>query len=78
MNITNNDQTIKEILMRQDETFKTLDQEHREFDRKLRELNNRNIKTDHDLIEERNLKKRKLQIKDSMQKYIFEYKKGMM
>jgi len=64
--------------MRQDETFKTLDQEHREFDRKLRELNNRNIKTDHDLIEARNLKKRKLQIKDSMQKYIFEYKKGMI
>jgi len=78
MNITHNEKTIKEILMRQDETFKTLDQEHREFDRKLRELNNRNIKTDHDLIEERNLKKRKLQIKDSMQKYIFEYKKGMM
>jgi uncharacterized protein YdcH (DUF465 family) len=77
MKIPLNDQTIKEILIQQNETFKALDQKHQEFDQRLREIYNRNIKTDGDLIEERNLKKRKLKIKDSMQKYIFEYKKGM-
>ncbi|NIM16260.1 MAG: DUF465 domain-containing protein [Candidatus Aminicenantes bacterium] len=73
-----NDQKIKEILIKQNENFKSLNQKHQEFDRRLKELNNINFKTDKELIEVRNLKKRKLKIKDSMQKYIFNYKKSMM
>jgi uncharacterized protein YdcH (DUF465 family) len=71
-----NDQRIKEILIQQNETFKNLNLKHQQFDKKLQELLSRNIKTDKEMIEERNLKKQKLKIKDSMQRFIFEYRKG--
>lgn len=76
MNIKMNldDQKIKEILIRKNESFKNLAIKHREFEHQLEELNNRSFKTDRELIEERNLKKQKLRLKDSMQKYIFEYR----
>ena len=70
-----NDQRIKEILIKQNEHFKSLALKHREFEQRLKELDNRRIKTDRDWLEVRNLKKHKLQIKDSMQRYIFEYRK---
>ncbi len=72
-----NEQKIKDILIKQNENFKSLNRKHQEFDRRLKELNNINFKTDKELIEVRNLKKRKLKIKDSMQKYIFDYKKSI-
>jgi len=75
MKINMNDQKIKEILIRKDESFKNLDIKHREFEHQLEKLNNRSFKTGRELIEVRNLKKQKLKLKDSMQKYIFEYRK---
>lgn len=71
-----NDQKIKEILVKQNEHFKHLNLEHQQFDQRLKELNNRKFKTERDWIELRNLKKHKLRIKDTMQKYIFEYRKN--
>ena len=71
-----NDQKIKEILVKQNEHFKHLNSEHQQFERRLNELNSREFKTETDWIEVRNLKKQKLRIKDSMQKYIFEYRKN--
>ncbi len=70
------DQRIKEILIQQDENFKNLILRHRQCDQQLIALTNQNFKTEREFMEERNLKKRKLMIKDSMQKYIFEYRKG--
>jgi uncharacterized protein YdcH (DUF465 family) len=70
-----NDQNIREILIEQNEQFKSLALKHREFELRLKELDGRKIKTDRDWLEVRNLKKHKLQIKDSMQRYIFEYRK---
>ncbi len=69
-----NDQHIKEILIEQDETFKDLSHKHQQFDQKLAELRARDFKTDIELIEERDLKKQKLRIKDSMENYIFEFR----
>lgn len=71
-----NDQKIKEILVKKNEYFKHLNLEHQQFEQRLKELNNRMFKTERDWIELRNLKKHKLRIKDSMQKYIFEYRKN--
>jgi uncharacterized protein len=68
------DQRIKEILMQQSESFKDLTAKHKQFDQKLEILRSQNIKTDQEMIEERNLKKQKLKIKDSMQRHIFEYR----
>ena len=76
MVLSMNDQKIKEILVKQNEHFKHLNLEHQQFDQRLRELNNRSFKTERDWIELRNLKKHKLRIKDTMQEYIFEYRKN--
>jgi uncharacterized protein YdcH (DUF465 family) len=76
MALSMNDQKIKEILVKQNEHFKHLNLEHQQFDQRLKELNSRKFKTERDWIELRNLKKHKLRIKDSMQKYIFEYRKN--
>ena len=71
------DKRITEILMQEDETFKHLSMQHQQFDQKLERLTNQNFMTEEEKIEERNLKKQKLKIKDSMQRYIFEYRKGV-
>lgn len=76
MALSMNDQKIKEILVKQNEHFKHLNLEHQQFDQRLKELNNRTFKTERDWIELRNLKKHKLRLKDSMQKFIFEYRKN--
>ena len=76
MALAMNDQKIKEILVKQNEHFKHLNLEHQQFDQRLKELSNRKFKTDIEWIELRNLKKHKLRIKDSMQKYIFEFRKN--
>jgi uncharacterized protein YdcH (DUF465 family) len=70
------DQRIKEILIQQNESFKNLDIRHRQCEQQLKELTSQSFKTDREFLEERNLKKQKLKIKDSMQRYIFEYRKG--
>lgn len=71
------DRQIKEILIRDNVDFKELSLKHQECERKLQEITARtkNIKTDKEWMEEHNLKKQKLRLKDSMQKYILEYKK---
>jgi uncharacterized protein len=74
--MNNNEQSIKEILIREDDNFKTLSIKHQEYDQRLKELGNLDFKTDEELIEERNLKKEKLKMKDSMQQVIFEYKRN--
>jgi len=61
--------------MRDNLQFKDLNLKHRECDRKLREIVAGNIRTDKEWIEEHNLKKRKLILKDTMQQYISEYRK---
>jgi uncharacterized protein YdcH (DUF465 family) len=76
MNRTMNDQKIKEILVKQNEHFKHLNLKHQQFEQRLSELNNREFKTEGEWIEVRNLKKHKLRIKDSMQRYIFEYRQN--
>lgn len=75
-NLSLHDHNIKDILIKQNESFKLLSRKHEEFDQRLRELNNQRFKTDYEWLEVRNLKKQKLRVKDSMQKYIFEYRKS--
>jgi len=75
-NLGLHDHNIRDILIKQNENFKLLSRKHEEFDERLRELNGQRFKTDFDWLEVRNLKKQKLRLKDSMQKYIFEYRKS--
>ncbi len=73
-----NDNEIKEVLMQRDESFKSLHTKHQEYELRIKEINDKDVKTDMDIVEERNLKKEKLKIKDSMQQYILEFKKNGM
>jgi uncharacterized protein YdcH (DUF465 family) len=68
------DQRIKEILIEKNKEFKELFLRHQEFEQKLKTYIKKSFKTDRDLIEEKKLKKKKLRVKDAMQKYIFEYR----
>lgn len=69
------DQRVKEILIEKNENFKKLFLRHQEYDKKLKKLNINNFKSDKDLIEIRKLKKKKLALKDRMQKHILDYKR---
>lgn len=70
------DKRIKEVLMQKSETFKDLSMKHQQFDRQLTEIKSRGTNTEIDRVEERNIKKQKLKLKDSMQQFIFEYRRG--
>jgi len=69
------DQRIKEILIEKNDNFRELYLQHQGYERRLLDLSKKNYKTQVELMEEQNIKKRKLLIKDAMQKIIWEYKK---
>ncbi len=70
------DQEIIEVLRRENEEFKKLEQEHRSLDSTLRELESKKFLTAEDEIQIHNLKKLKLSKKDRMLELIQEYKKS--
>ncbi len=67
---------IKEILLRQDEEFQRLADEHKRHDDELRDLSGRKFLTPHDQLREVELKKKKLQLKDRMLEIAAEYRKN--
>ena len=67
-------QHVKEHLMATNEEFSRLVREHSNFERKLEDLNQRSYLTEAEKIEEINLKKRKLSLKDQMERIIQHYK----
>ncbi len=66
---------IKEILLRQDEEFQRLANEHKRYDEELRDLSGRKFLTPNDQLREVELKKKKLQLKDRMLEIAAEYRK---
>jgi|WetSurMetagenome_2_1015567.scaffolds.fasta_scaffold372599_2 uncharacterized protein YdcH (DUF465 family) len=71
------DQKLKEILIDKNNEFKKLFLKHQEFEEKLQSFQQKKTKNEADIVEEQNLKKRKLQLKDAMQKMIIEFKKKL-
>ena len=65
---------IKEHLISADPEFRRLVEEHRQYKGKLAELQNRHHMTDQDRLEEINLKKKKLQLKDQMNSMIQKFR----
>lgn len=70
------EQEIIETLRRENEEFKRLEQEHRNLDNILKELESKRFLTPEDEIEIHNLKKLKLSKKDRMLELIEEYKRS--
>ena len=67
-------QHVKEHLMTTNEEFSRLVREHSNYERKLEDLCQRPFLTEAEKIEEINLKKRKLSLKDQMERIIQQYK----
>ncbi len=68
------DDDIKDYLFSNNPDFRRLVEEHRSYDVKLRELHGRPHVTGQDQIEEVDIKKRKLHLKDQMSRMIQEYR----
>lgn len=71
------DRRIKEILIEKNGTFKKLFLEHQELEDKLQTLLHNKFKNEEERTEEKNIKKKKLKLKDAMQKHICEFKKKL-
>ena len=65
--------SVREELIRNDENFKTLVQKHEEYEKRLNELTDLTYPNDEELIEETELKKKKLLIKDQIYSIMTEH-----
>ncbi|RPJ56376.1 MAG: DUF465 domain-containing protein [Acidobacteria bacterium] len=64
---------IKEYLSNHDNEFRKLAEEHKNFERRLQELHQKPHPNENDQFEETILKKKKLALKDQMQRLISRY-----
>ena len=60
-------QNLKELLLQTDEEFHTLAAQHHELEDRLHELTSKHYLSQPEQVEEVNLKKQKLQLKDRME-----------
>ncbi len=67
-------QDLKELLLQSDQEFHDLADRHHELEDRLNELSDKHYLSGPEQLEEVNLKKRKLQIKDRMEDIIRRYK----
>ena len=72
------DEEIKEFLISNNADFKRLVEEHQSYDNKLRELANRSHVSGQEQIEEVQLKKKKLFLKDQMSRMIQQFRQDQV
>ncbi len=65
---------VRDYLLRNDERFRELFDEHQQFERKLAEFTEKSFLTSTEQLEETVLKKKKLALKDRMQYLIQEFR----
>ena len=68
------EEEIKEHLISSNPEFRRLVEEHKEYQGRLEELMHRSHMTEHDHLEEIQLKKKKLQLKDQMNALISKFR----
>ena len=64
------DLELKEELLRSDDEFRRLHQEHQEYDHRLLEINQKSLLSQEDEIEEKKIKLHKLALKDRMEQIL--------
>jgi uncharacterized protein YdcH (DUF465 family) len=67
---------LKELLLKENEDFKKLYQEHQSCDKKLKTFMAKSFLTEEDELEVKELKKRKLALKDRMYLMMAEFRKS--
>jgi len=71
------EEEIKEHLISSNPEFRRLVEEHKHYQGRLEELMNRSHMTEHDHLEEIQLKKKKLQLKDQMNALISKFREEL-
>lgn len=64
---------VKEELIKENQTFRELAQQHHEYEERLTELAELTYPNDEELLEESTLKKKKLSVKDEMYSMLQDY-----
>jgi uncharacterized protein YdcH (DUF465 family) len=77
MGISSLDTEIKEFLMSTNEEFKRLAHQHHSYAQQLEHLSNQHFLTEAEKLEEVQLKKKKLLLKDQMHAMIHQHRKEM-
>ena len=72
-----NEDQIKEVLLRKDQAFCRLYEQHQEIEQSLFNLQAKGFLTASEELAEKELKKRKLKLKDELYRRIIEYKEKM-
>jgi uncharacterized protein YdcH (DUF465 family) len=68
---------LKERLLKENEEFKKANRLHQQYEKKLDKLKAKNFLTEAEKQEEKELKKKKLALKDKMYYLMTEYKKSL-
>lgn len=69
-------QEVKSLLLRSNEQYRQLSERHHELDDRLHQLSTQSYLTESDHFEEVKLKKRKLALKDQMERMALEFAKS--
>jgi uncharacterized protein YdcH (DUF465 family) len=77
MGVASLDTEIKDLLMNTNEEFKRLALQHHSYSQKLEQLSSQHFLTEAEKLEEVQLKKKKLLLKDQMHAMISQYRKEM-
>jgi len=67
---------LKDLLLRQNEEFRKLHREHQSCEKKLEILTGKSFLTEDEKLEEREIKKRKLALKDRMYVLMTQFRGG--
>jgi uncharacterized protein YdcH (DUF465 family) len=68
---------LKELLLKENEEFKKANQLHQQYEKKLDKLKAKSFLTEAEKQEEKEIKKKKLALKDKMYYLMTEYKKSL-
>ncbi|MDI6698771.1 MAG: DUF465 domain-containing protein [Candidatus Saccharicenans sp.] len=68
------EEKIKEILLKNNENFRKIHQEHQQCEQSLDQLRSKSFLTEEERLQEKMLKKKKLKLKDEMYRMILEYR----
>ena len=68
---------LKELLLKENKEFRKANQLHQQYEKKLEKLKAKSFLTEAERQEEKELKKRKLALKDKMYYMMTEYKKSL-
>jgi len=71
------EEELKELLIKENDEFKKAYQRHQKCEKELDELKKKDFQTEQDRLKQRELKKKKLALKDKMYVIMTNYKKSL-